>query len=262
MSTFVTHSVQGNLATVTLARPDVHNAFDEVVIRELTNAFDDIAKSPEVRVAVLESHGKSFCAGADVHWMKRMVDYSVEENIRDADEMAHMLDTIRTCSKPVIARVHGDAYGGGVGLLAACDLAAAVDSARFCLSEVKLGIAPAVISPFVLKRIGPGEMRRYALTAERFSATEARRIGLINERFATVVEMDDWIADQVHRLKRNGPAALAACKEVLDAVPSLDWQAARKLTTRRIAELRVSAEGQDGLRAFLEKRPPDWITEE
>lgn len=249
------------MATVMLCRPTLHNAFNDVVIDAITNAFHEVADDANVRAVVLASEGKSFCAGADVHWMRRMVDYSIDENIQDARKMAIMLRTIRDCPKPVIARVHGAAIGGGVGLVAACDLSAAVDAAIFCLSEVKLGIVPAVISPFVLEKIGMGQLRRYGLTAERFSAAEARRIGLIHETFSSAEELDAWIAKTCEVIGGNGPEAVAACKRTITEVGGLDWDHVATLTSRRIAERRVSSEGQDGLKAFLEKRKPAWVAE-
>lgn len=258
MNTFINSKVSANVATITIARPDLHNAFNEVVIAELTAAFVEAGQRADVRVVILAGEGKSFCAGADVHWMKRMIGYSIDENVADAQAMAKMLRTIRDCPKPVIARIHGPAIGGGVGLTAACDIAVAVESAVFSLSEVKLGIIPAVISPFVLEKIGIGQARRYGLTAERFAAPEARRIGLIHEVFPTVEAMDAWIAVICETIRANSPAALAACKQVLTAVDGQTWDAVQKLTAERIAAIRVSPEGQEGLKSFLEKRSPGW----
>lgn len=259
MPQFVKISHTDQRATVTLDRPDLHNAFNEVVIAEVTDAFRLLGEHGGVRVIVLAGEGKSFCAGADITWMKRMVNYSFEENVRDATAMAEMLRAIRECPKPTIARVHGAAYGGGVGLTAACDVAAAVSSVTFCLSEVKLGILPAVISPYVLEKIGPGHMRRYAVTAERFDAVEARRIGLISEACETVEAMDRWIDETSKTLMANGPEAIAACKKVLREVQTVtDWDSKQTLTVQRISERRVSGEGQEGLKAFLEKRQPNW----
>ncbi len=255
---YVSRIVCDDVANITLNRPELHNAFNEVVMAELTEAFTTVGAEDNVRAIILRSEGKSFCAGADVNWMKRMVGYSIEENVEDANLLARMLRTIRECPKPVIARIHGAAIGGGVGLAAACDIAVAVESGVFCLSEVKLGIIPAVISPFVLEKIGMGNMRRYALTAERFSAAEAKRIGLIHEVLASVEEMDAWIEAQLKLILSNGPEAMSMCKRVLDEVSAIDWDRIQSLTTRRIAERRVSSEGQEGLKSFLEKKPPNW----
>jgi len=261
MAEFVSVKIHDAVATVTLARPELHNAFNEVVIAELTTAFRSLDTDDGVRMVVLAGDGRSFCAGADVHWMKRMVGYSFEENLADANEMADMLRAIRECSRPVVARVHGAAIGGGVGLVAACDMAVAVRSAIFSLSEVKLGILPAVISPYVLEKIGAGAARRYGITAERFDADEAKRIGLINEVVEAEDDLDDWIAGIAKAVRGNGPKAVAACKKVLSDVAGVAWDEVQALTTRRISELRVSDEGQDGLKAFLEKRKPGWLAE-
>jgi methylglutaconyl-CoA hydratase len=258
MSRPFTRCREGSIASISLSRPDLHNAFNEVVIAELTAAFEKAGKDESVRVVVLAGEGKSFCAGADVNWMRKMVDYTVEENVADAMAMARMLRMIRECPKPVIARIHGAAIGGGVGLVAACDIAVAVESAVFSLSEVKLGIIPAVISPFVLEKIGPGQFRRYALTAERFGAQEAKRIGLVHEVVGSEAELDQRIGEIAETLKANGPKALAACKRVMTDVTGVMWDKVQDLTARRIAELRVSDEGQEGLKAFLEKRKPKW----
>lgn len=261
MAEFVATDQDRGVKTVTLTRPELHNAFNEVVIEELTEAFRAIDGDDGVRLVVLAAAGKSFCAGADIHWMRRMVGYSFEENVADANQMADMLRAIRECSKPVVARVHGAAIGGGVGLVAACDMAVAVKSAIFSLSEVKLGILPAVISPYVLEKIGPGAARRYGITAERFGADEAKRIGLVNEVVDSPEALDAWIAGIAKAVKGNGPKAVAACKRVLSDVAGVPWDEVQALTTRSIAELRVSDEGQDGLKAFLEKRKPGWAEE-
>jgi len=247
------------VARIKLTRPELHNAFNEVVIEELSDAFRSVDADDGVRLVVLAAEGKSFCAGADINWMKRMVGYSFEENVADANQMADMLRAIRECSKPVVARVHGAAIGGGVGLVAASDMAVAVKSAIFSLSEVKLGILPAVISPYVLEKIGPGAARRYGLTAERFDADEAKRIGLVSEVVDDADGLDAWIAGIAEAVKGNGPRAVAACKKILSDVAGVPWDDVQALTTKRIAELRVSEEGQDGLKAFLEKRNPGWL---
>ncbi len=262
MGQFVNTSHQDGVATATLTRAELHNAFNEVVIAELTQAFRALDDEAGVRLVVLAAEGKSFCAGADIHWMKRMVDYTFEENVADANVMADMLRAIRECRKPVVARVHGAAIGGGVGLVAACDMAVAVRSAVFSLSEVRLGILPAVISPYVLEKIGPGAARRYGVTAERFDGTEAKRIGLISEVVETPEALDEWIAGITKAIKRTGPQAVAACKKILSDVAGVPWAEVQALTTKRISELRISEEGQEGLKAFLEKRKPSWVSSE
>lgn len=261
MGSFLKISPSGPITTVTLARPDPHNAFNDEMMKELTETFGALGADAAVRAVVLAAEGKSFCAGADIHWMKRMVDYSIDQNISDANILARMLRAIRECPKPVIARVHGAAYGGGVGLVAAADMAVAVRGTTFCLSEVKLGIVPAVISPFVLEKIGPGAARRYALTAERFDADEAKRLGLINEVVDTPEHLDAWIGEVTKHILANGPAAVAACKKILSEVAGVAWDQVQARTTQRIAEIRISPEGQEGLKAFLEKRKPKWAME-
>jgi methylglutaconyl-CoA hydratase len=258
MPEFVRTTTKDNVATITIDRPDVHNAFNEVVIEELTSAFNRVGEDRSIRAVVLASSGPSFSAGADMNWMRAMIDYSMQENVADATEMAGMLRAIRECPKATIARVHGPTFGGGVGLAAACDIAIAVTDAVFALTEVKLGILPAVISPFVQEKIGPGAMRRYAITAERFNAVEARRIGLISEVVENEPALDEKIAFFIRLLKKNGPEAIGHCKSVLREIQPVDWDRATGVTTQRIAERRVSDEGQEGLHAFLEKRKPAW----
>jgi methylglutaconyl-CoA hydratase len=249
----------GTIARVTLSRPELHNAFNEVMIQELQAAFAGFTRQFPVRAVVLQADSKSFCAGADLNWMKKMVDYTFEQNVEDAHVLATMLRTIHDCPKPVIARVHGAAFGGGVGLVAACDMAVALDSATFCLSEVKLGLLPAVISPFVLKKIGSGSAHRYFLTAERFSAAEALRVGLIHEVAPDVESLDARIDALVDALLVNGPESVAQCKVLIEQVCHLEWDRAVDITTKMIAERRSSREGQEGMKAFLEKRPPSWV---
>ncbi len=261
MNSMIRIDIQPPRGTITLCRPELHNAFNDEVMRELTDAFVQLEQDTSVRAIVLAGEGKSFCAGADINWMKRMVGYSFDENVADARVLSKMLRTIRECPKPVIARVHGATYGGGVGLVAACDMAIALASANFCLSEVKLGILPAVISPFVLEKIGPGAARRYAVTAEVFDASEARRIGLVSEVVQTAEEMEAWLNKMCKTIAANGPLATAACKRILSDVSGVMWDRVADITTKKIAELRVSPEGQEGLKSFLEKRKPSWNKE-
>ena len=262
MGTFVQVAMEqralGPVARVTLNRAELHNAFNAVMIQELQAAFAEFTRQSEVRAVVLQAESKSFCAGADLNWMKKMVEYTFEQNVSDAHALASMLRTIHDCPKPVIARVHGAAFGGGVGLLAACDMAVALDSATFCLSEVKLGLLPAVISPFVMKKIGPSGAHRYFLTAERFSAAEALRLGLISETAQTIEALDACIESLLDALLANGPESLAHCKVLIEKVCHTEWERAVDLTTKMIAERRSSREGQEGMKAFLEKRPPAW----
>jgi methylglutaconyl-CoA hydratase len=248
----------GTVAKVVLNRPDVHNAFNEVMIRELHQAFATLGRQSDVRVIVLAGEGKSFCAGADLNWMQKMVDYTFAENVQDAHGLASMLRTIHACAKPVIARIHGAAFGGGVGLIAACDIAIATEASTFCLSEVKLGLLPAVISPFVLKKIGAGAAHRYFLTAERFTAAEALRLELISEMASDVTALDATIDRLTEAIIANGPEAVSQCKILIEHVCHFEWDRAVDITTKMIAERRASAEGQEGMRAFLDKRSPVW----
>lgn len=246
------------IATVTMNRPDVHNAFDDALIAALTAELRRVDRLAEARVVVLAANGKSFSAGADLNWMKRMAKYSREENLRDAAGLASLMRTLDGMQKPTIARVQGAAYGGGVGLVACCDIAIATTAAGFSLSEVRLGLIPSVISPYVIAAIGERAARRYFLTAERFDAREAFRIGLVHE----VVEssaLDEAIARITAELLKGGPQAQAAAKRLIADVsrrPMDDALAAE--TAKRIAEIRTGDEGREGVAAFLEKRKPDW----
>jgi len=247
---------------ITLNRPERHNAFDDALIGELAAAIDLMAAEPAVRVLVISSTGKSFCAGADLNWMKRAAAYSAEENLRDSRALAEMLRKLAQCPKPTIARVQGPAYGGGVGLVACCDVAIGTFDAEFSLTEVKLGLIPAVISPHVIAAIGERYARRYMLTAERFSAAEAYRIGLLHEMVADDEGLDEAVGEIVEALLKNGPRAMAECKALIAAVA---WKPLApdviEDTAHRITRLRASTEGREGMNAFLEKRKPNWIAQ-
>lgn len=254
-------SREGTLLRIRLARPERHNAFDDLLIEEVAGAFRDAARAPGARAVILEGEGKSFSAGADLEWMRRIAAYSAEENEADALRMEGMFRAIAACPVPVIARVHGAALGGGVGLVAACDIAVASTEARFAFSEVRLGIIPAVIAPFVLRKVREGDFRRYALTAERFDAAEARRIGLVQQ----VVE-PDVLDREVERLATEllsgGPAAQRSVKDLLAALAGCGPDEARTMTAQRIARLRASDEGREGIQAFLDRRAPGWSAPE
>jgi len=257
----ITETDSRGVATVTLDNADKHNAFDDQLIAQISASFEALEADPGVRIVILQATGRSFSAGADLGWMRRMADYSFDENQRDATLMAAMFRRINSLSKPTIARVHGAAFGGGVGLAAVCDLVFATPAASFCLSEVKLGLIPAVISPFVCAAIGPRAARRYCMTAERFSAATALQLGLVSE-LCEEAELDSRIQAMVERLLINGPAAMAAAKQLVADVagaPITDELVAE--TSRRIAEIRGSDEGREGLNAFLEKRSASWIGE-
>jgi methylglutaconyl-CoA hydratase len=256
--TMLTDIDERGRATLTLNRPELHNAFDDTLIAGLTAALKSLEADPRVRVVVLAAAGPSFSAGADLAWMRRTADYSREQNLRDALALAELMRTLNGLSKPTIARVQGAAYGGGVGLVACCDLALASPSASFCLSEVKLGLIPAVISPYLVQAIGPRAARRYFLSAERFSAAEAKQLGLVHELVADG-ELDEALERAVERLLANGPRAMAAAKELVARVAgrALDEGLIRE-TAELIADARASEEGREGLSAFLEKRKPRW----
>ena len=248
---------EGPVATVTLARPEVRNAFDEAMIGDLTAVFAGFGDAPGLRAVILTGEGKTFCAGADVSWMRRAAGYSPEENREDARRMARMLRTIDTCPRPVIGSIRGAAIGGGVGLAAVCDIAIAARGTVFSLAEVKLGILPAAISPYVLRAIGPRNARDLFLTGERFDADEARRVGLVHA-FADDAELESSFGRKVDALLSSGPEAVAAAKRLIDAVAPMTIDAAFPVTADAIAERRASEEGREGLSAFLEKRKPRW----
>jgi methylglutaconyl-CoA hydratase len=255
--------VDGGVGIVTLNRAERHNAFDDILIGELTIALRDLALNAEVRLVVLSSTGKSFCAGADLNWMRQAAGYSREENLLDARALAELLRTLNELPKPTIARVQGPAYGGGVGLIAACDIAVGTFDALFALTEVKLGVIPAVISPYVIAAIGERKARRYMLSAERFSASEAYRIGLLHEIVPTELELDEALGELVDALLAGGPAAQAECKALIRSVAGRPIDAAViDDTAQRITRARASAEGREGMAAFLEKRNPAWMTRE
>ena len=250
------------VATITLNRPELHNAFDDQLIAQLTTIFKAVGQDNNVRVMILAAKGKSFCAGADLNWMKRMVDYSYEQNFADASALAEMFLVLNELPKPTIARVQGAAFGGAVGLIACCDMAIGSKLSKFCLSEVKLGLMPATISPYVIEAIGARQARRYFTTAEIFSSRRARRIGLLSEA-VTEEELDSTIEGLVEKLLKNAPNAVAAAKQLIFDVRDIPaGEELINLTSSRIAATRISEEGQEGLNAFLQKRRPNWRGED
>ena len=255
----LTIAIADKVATVTLDRPELRNAFNEHAIAELALAFDELGRNEMVRAIVLAANGPSFCAGADLNWMKKMAGYSHEENREDALRLADMLRTIYLCPKPTVARVQGDCYAGGMGLVAACDIVVAVDSAGFCLSEVKLGLIPATISPYVIKAMGEQAARRYFLTAERFDAAQARRIGFVHE-VVSADALDATVAGIVKSLVNNSPNAVKEAKTLVrEIVGKTVDDALLADTAGRIAAIRASLEGREGVASFLEKRKPTWL---
>ena len=248
----------GDVARVTLDRPEIRNAFDDALIAALTKALRALDSDNKVRAVVLAGNGPAFCAGGDLNWMKRMAGYGYEENLSDAQALADLMKTLDRMRKPTIARVHGPAYAGGVGLVAACDIAIGVPEAKFCLSEAKLGLSPATISPYVVRAMGERMARRYFLTAEVFDAAEAQRIGLLTA-VSPSEKLDGEIEEILQHLMQSGPQALVKIKELIRAVASGPVDDAMIAdTAKRIAEIRVSPEGREGVASFLEKRKPSW----
>lgn len=256
----LTVQTENRVATLTLDRPDVRNAFNETTIAEITQAFRELGQNADIRAIVLAANGPAFCAGADLNWMKKMAGYTHEENRADAAQLAEMLRTIYACPKPVVAKVQGDCYAGGMGLVAACDMAVAVDASNFCLSEVKLGLIPATISPYVIRSMGEHAARRYFLTAERFSAQEALRIGFVHAVVAADA-LDATVGDIVKALVSNSPNAVKQAKRLVqDVAGKALTDALIADTAERIADIRSSDEGKEGVRSFLEKRKPGWLS--
>lgn len=254
-----THIDQRGVATVTLNRPEKHNAFDDHIIACLTEAFESVANNDQARVMILAAEGKSFSAGADLGWMQRMADYSYEDNVRDAQGLAQMLNTLNQMPMPTIARVQGAAYGGAVGLVSCCDMAVGTHRASFSLSEVKIGILPATISPYVVAAIGQRAARRYFQTAERFDAQTALDLQLLSA-VVDESELDATITQLSEAVLANSPAAVKAAKQLIfDIAGQPIDDRLIEATTHSIASIRVSEEGQEGLKAFLEKRSASWV---
>lgn len=249
----------GAVSRVTLNRPEVRNAFNDEVIAEMTQAFTHLGQDPQVRAIVLAAFGPAFCAGADLNWMRRMADYTRAENLLDAAALAEMLRVMYECPKPTVARIQGDVYAGGMGLVAACDMAVSVDTANFCLSEVKLGLIPATISPYVIRAMGTRAAHRYFLTAERFDAREAHRIGFVHE-VVSVEQLDAKVAELTQALVSVSPNAVRSCKTLVQEVAGRAIEAPLIASTvEGIADIRTSSEGREGVQSFLQKRKPFWL---
>jgi methylglutaconyl-CoA hydratase len=261
MASLLTGSDENGVLTLTLNRPGLHNAFDDELISRLTGALHDAERDPDVRIVVLTGTGPSFSAGADLNWMRRMASASEQENEQDALRLAGLLRTLNYLGRPTVARINGPAYGGGLGLLACCDVTIAVESARFGLTEARLGLAPAVISPYVFRCTGEHNARRYFTTGERFDAHRAKELGLVQD-VVPEADLDTAVNEIAGRLLKSGPAATLACKQLAFRAAGHDPDTQLNLdeyNAKLIARLRVSAEGQEGLTAFLEKRRPAWI---
>ena len=253
----ISYSLKDRVAAVTLDRPEVHNAFNEVMIAELTETFKKVSEDESVRVVVLTGNGKSFSAGADLNWMKKMINYSYEQNLEDSLKLAELFFLMYSLPTPIIARVNGVAIGGGTGLVAVCDIAIAAENAKFSLSEVKLGLVPACISPYVIRKVGEGRCREFFLTGERLIAQRALEAGLVN-RVVPSEQLDQAVQEKVDQLISSGPKALTMCKELLKNVPGMGFEKAKTYTADMIASMRIGDEGQEGMNAFLEKRKPKW----
>ncbi len=259
MGTTLAIACDGAVAHITLTQPEVRNAFSDEAIADITAAFLEVGARPEVCAVVLAAEGPAFCAGANLHWMRRMADYTREENVQDAGKLAEMLRVIYECPKPTIARVQGDVYAGGMGLVAACDIAVSVDTAGFCLSEVKLGLIPATISPYVIRAMGARAAHRYFLTAERFGAAEALRIGFVHEVVAADA-LDAKVEALLKALTSASPNAVRACKKLVLDVAEREINAGLiAATVQGIADIRASGEGKEGVQSFLHKRKPAWL---
>lgn len=259
---YLTKISKDQVLTITLNRPEVHNAFNDEMIKGLTEEFQNLHQNTQVRVVVLEGNGKSFCAGADLNWMKKMKDYSKEDNYRDSVALSQLFHVINTCPLPVVAKVHGAVLGGGVGLVAACDYVIASEETTFGLTEIRLGLLPAVISPFVIAKIGESQARALFLTGERFKEPRALQIGLVHK-----VSLERYLSQDtdkvVESLLSAAPYAQSKAKNLISHVVKLshqDYSAAQNLTCQLISEIRVGAEGQEGMSALLEKRTPVWKT--
>ena len=247
------------IATITLNRPNVQNAFDDELIKKFISLLDQIENDSKIRVVILAANGRNFCAGGDLNWMKRMAKYSHAQNLADAQQLATLMFKLNTLNKPTIALVHGAAYGGGAGIIACCDIAIATTDANFCFSEVKLGLIPSVISPYVIAAIGERAARRYFLTAENFNAHEAHRLGLIHV-VAHVEEINNIKEKIIKHLLQNSPNAIISAKQLIQHVVNNPINSDLiEETAKRIADIRISPEGQEGLSAFLEKRSPKWL---
>ena len=250
---------EGAVARIALTQPEVRNAFSDEVIADITAAFSEVGARSEVRAVVLAAEGPAFCAGANLNWMRRMADYTRAENVADAAKLAEMLRVIYECPKPTIARVQGDVVAGGMGLVAACDMAVCVDTAGFCLSEVKLGLIPATISPYVIRAMGARAAHRYFLTAERFGAAEALRIGFVHE-VVVADQLDAKVGEWLKALTSASPNALRACKRLVLDVAEREINAQLiAATVEGIADIRASSEGKEGVQSFLQKRKPAWL---
>ncbi len=250
-------NIKENTLFITLHRPEVHNAMNKVMLNELTRCFREYEDNSEVRCVVLTGEGSSFSAGADLNWMKSMIDYSEEENIRDSSILLELYDSMYYYPKPIIAKVNGHAFGGGIGLMAVSDIVIAVPDAKFSFGEINLGLIPSVISTFVVKRIGEANMKRLFITGEMFDSTYASKIGLV-DYVASSEDLDDEVSRYIEEIQSSSPHAVKEVKEMMKRYDEVGEEEYKESTVKKIAELRVSSQGQEGIEAFLEKRKPRW----
>ena len=254
----IKYSIKNKVAWVTLNRPEIHNAFNETMIGELLELYKELGDMTNVRVVVITGEGKSFCAGADLNWMGGVIKYSYEQNLDESLQLAELFYTMYSLPKPTIAMVNGAAIGGGAGMVAVNDLVIASDRAKFSFSEVKLGLVPACISPYVIRKVGENRSRELFLSGERMDAQKALHFGFANQ-IVPAEEIKPAVEKQIEQLMSSGPNALAICKDLLEKVPQMSLEQAKKYTAEAIAKLRVSDEGQEGMKAFFEKRKPNWV---
>lgn len=252
---------EGYCLIVTLNRPDVHNAFEPGMIKELTDVFKNASGDKSLRCILLKGNGKSFCAGADLEWMKSMVEFDLDKNMKDSTNLYQMFEAMRDCELPIVARVQGNIMGGGVGLISVCDIVGADKDSRFAFSEAKLGLVPSVISSFVLKKASPSLVRELMLTAEVFGCDVAAHMGLLHF-YGDPEETDDFVQSKIDFICSNGPEAVRKTKHILNFQENHSAAEIQKETIKTIAERRVSAEGQEGIKSFLEKRKPSWIKQQ
>lgn len=256
----VEFSVDGRIANVTFNRPEIHNAFNGTVIEEMSDIFAKIKANDDIRVVLLTGKGKSFCAGADLNWMRGVIKQSFDENLAESNALADLFYSIYTCKRPVIGRINGAAIGGGTGFVAVCDIAIAARSAKFSFSEVKIGVVPACIGPYVVKKMGEGKARELFITGERMNGDRAYEVGLVN-RVVDDDQLDAEVDDLIRSVLTSGPEAVAMAKRLVSEVPGMTPEQFKPYTAEMIARLRVSDEGQEGMDAFLNKRKPKWVTD-
>ena len=258
--TTITYDKQDSVGTITFNRPEIHNAFNDTVIDEMSHLFTELAKDASLRVVVITGKGKSFCAGADLNWMRSVVTQSYEQNLNESNRLADLFYQIYTFKRPVIGKINGAAIGGGTGFVAVCDIAIAAESAKFSFSEVKIGVVPACIGPYVIKKMGEGKARELFITGERMKADRAFEVGLVN-KVVKDSELDSDVDALIKSIQSSGPQAVAMAKKLVSEVPSMTPQQFKPYTAEMIAKLRISDEGQEGMDAFLNKRKPNWVKE-